>query len=243
MSRRYRTNSIVGFARPDERASLGDSHVDQAMTRIKKQQQVMVTMLTDYPVSLERTLSMLFRDDDIDKLSQVRDMVTTRTDTLHYDLNDRVQLGICYEGAKVPTINTSRLFIQPERVGPLLTMVSSIHAIHRQFEELKAVLRWLNRNATPGAIRYFFPQAMKLCPDSPIWKDLQEVPSRYTTPLNYNDWAQPIRDAAALVAQVMLMPSDVKERPRETMWLTFAETMVPIGGSSSYSTEAMTYNL
>lgn len=237
--------------RPEERSSLGDSHLNEAITNINKVQQQAVALMTHYQPTREKTLSMLFHDTDIEKLRQVRGLIKTDTNIKTYAIgtaeDDDINLSIDYEGAAVPSIQPEALAIYPDRVGPLLDFTVAVKAEHRKYEELKGVLRWLNRNATPGAIRYFFPQAMKLVPTSPIWRDLQEVPSRYTTPSDYGIWAQVLRDAANTVAGMMLFPSDTHARERKQMWLTFKPIPVHLDQSdpnkTHYKTDQVIYNL
>lgn len=249
-----RRNSFSGVPRsynPDERASLGDTHVNDAIIAINGIQQRAVATMTHYQPTRENTLGMLFADNDMAKLRMVRGLVRTDTDIKTYEIgkaeDHHVTLSINYEGATVPSIQPEAMHIYLDRVGPLLDFTAVVKAEHAKYEELKAVLRWLNRSATPGAIRYFFPQAMKLVPTSPIWKDLQEVPTRYTTPPDYGIWAQVIRDAANTVAGMMLLPDEVQARPRKQMWLTFKPIEVHLDQSDPnkmhYKTDQIIYNL
>lgn len=251
MSRRNSYNAVPRSYNPDERASLGDYHVNEAITKINGIQQQAVALMTHYQPTREKTLSMLFHDTDIAKLQQVRGLVRTDTNIKTYEIGKSedhdIALSINYEGAFVPSIEPTALAIYPDRVRPLLDFTVAVKAEHRKYEELKGVLRWLNRTATPGAIRYFFPQAMKLVPTSPIWKDLQEVPSRYTTPPDYGTWAQVIRDAANTVAAMMLFPTDTHGRDRKQMWLTFKTVSVHLDQSDPnkvhYKTDQVIYNI
>lgn len=254
MARRNSFSLVPSSFGADERSSLGDSHVSDAITAINKVQQRAVATMTHYPHTREGTLSMLFHDTDIAKLKLVRGMVETDSEHKTYPLpggrlgvKPEIVLTINFNGAMVPAIQPTAMRIYPDRIEPLLAFTAAVKAEHDKYEELKGVLRWLNRNATPGAIRYFFPQAMKLVPTSPIWKDLQEVPSRYTTPPDYGVWAQVIRDAANTVAGMMLLPADVEPRKRERLWLTFKTIPVHLDQSDPnkvhYSTDQVIYNL
>lgn len=249
MGRRNSFSTVPRHYTSDERSSLGDTHVNDAIIAIIGMQQRAVAAMTHYTHTREGTLSMLFSDDTIDKLKQVRGMVKAANSFKSYEIGTKpdVSLSISYEGAMVPAIEEDAVRIQSERVGPLHDFTVAVRDEHVKYEELKGVLRWLNRNCTPGAIRFFFPQAMKLVPHSPIWKDLQEVPSRYTTPADYGVWAPVIRSAANTVAGMMLLPADVQARPRDTMWLTFKETSVHLDQSDPhkvhYKTDRVIYNL
>jgi hypothetical protein len=199
--------------------------------------------MTHYPHSREGTLPMLFRDDDLAKLEAVRGMVDPMSDTEVYGIAPDVHLTINYKEARVPTIDANRLFMQQDRITPLVSFIAEVKAIHDKFEEVKAVLRWLNCNATPGAIRYYWPTILELCPNSPAFADLQNVPTRYHNPPGIHNWLQSIRDAAATVAGSLLLPSDAAPRLKKQMWLTFASTTVHLGSEILYITDQMTYYL
>jgi hypothetical protein len=240
---RGRNLSHIQANHGDARSSIGDSHVDLAVGTLKKTAEASVSLLTTYNHSRGGTLPMLFDDDDLDKLRQVRGMVRTQGDIRGYAMGQGVHLYIDFEEALVPAIETIRLRINPDRVGPLLTYINEVKAVHDRFEEVKGVLQWLNRNATPGAVRYYWPMAMKLCPQAPVWRDLQEVPTRYSTPPHIGDWIQSLKDAAATVTGSIMMPSDAKPNPRGKMWLTFAPRTIRLSEHSTYSTDQMTYHI
>jgi len=233
------------FRNPAHRQSIGDAHVNEATAAMAKTQIASVSLLTRYSTSREETLRMLFRDDDLAKLEQVRGMVKTSGDVRTYDIGPYATLSIDFAGALVPAIEPSRLYLSSQliRAPSLLTYVAEVRAVHDRFEEVKAVLRWLNHYATPGAIRYYWPMAMKLCPKSTIWRDLQDVPSRYIEPPHVGDWTQSLKDAAATVTGSLMMPSDTKPRDRKNMWLTFAPRVVSLSDDSKYSTDQMSYNI
>lgn len=239
MARRNR----LRVANPEQRQSIGDAHVDSAVGHLKRTAQITAGVMASYQPTREATLSMLFRDDDIAKLKAVRGMVETANTVKSYTIVDGVDLSINFRDALVPAIEEDVMCMHPERIAPLLTFIAEVRAVHDRFEEVKGVLRWMNRNATPGAIRYYWPTAMKLCPQSRIWEDLQEVPTRYTTPEKIGDWSQSIKDAAATVAGAAMLPSEATPRDRGLMWLTFQSRTVELSARSNYETDMMVYNL
>ena len=121
--------------------------------------------------------------------------------------------------------------------------IEDVAAIHFQFEEVKGVLRWLNRNATPGAIRFYFPSVLKLCPTSLAFADLQHVPARYSNPQHIGSWIEPIKTAAATVAGSALLPTGVEPRPRSKMRLTFPMTTVNPDVNAAYRTDQIIYHI
>lgn len=241
MGRGRKQIGVLTPQRADERASIGDVHVSNAGDALNRTCAATVAEMTHYGRTREQTLPMLFRDDDLDKLKQVRGMVKTASDTRSYQIQPNVTLNIDYEGALVPAIEGARLYMQPNRVGPLLTYIAEVKAIHDRFEEVKAVLRYLNRQATPGAIRYYWPSALKLCPNTTAFADLVEVPSRYTIPPKIGDWMQCLKDAATTVTGSLMLPATAKARTRDKMWLTFPSTTVRLTLDARYDTDHMHY--
>lgn len=229
---------------PGERASIGDAWVNEAVANINRMCQKAMAVMTDYTPTREATLHMLFRDEDMEAMARVRGMVTPQYNILHYEIEPRTFLHINYDGAKVPAIDQSRLAIYRDRAEPLFRHIDAARAVHDRYEEIKGVLRWLNRNATPGAVRYLWPSAMKLCPQAPIWRDLMDVPARYTTPLGVSGWTQAFKDSANTLAQAALLPDDATQRPRQKMWLCFETREVRTDiDRGFYDTDQMIYNL
>jgi hypothetical protein len=227
----------------DERSSIGDVHVDNAVNALNRTCFITAATMAEYRGTRESTLPMLFRDDTLDKLKQVRGMVEPSKHIATYQVDNATSLTIDFRDAMMPTIRPEMLFKQEDRIGPLLEYIAQVKAVHDQFEEVKAVLRWLNRNATPGAIRYYFPTIMKLCPRSPAFADLQKVPSRYSTPPGLGFWNQSLKNAATAVAGSLMLPSQAAPRPRGLMWLTFNCSDVHLSGDTKYTTDQMIYNL
>lgn len=241
-------NAYRHISRPSssERASMGDTPVEAAIARLKTVQQKAVTTMTSFHGSIHSVIPLLFHPDIIERAVNARDIIKPMTNTIEYDMGHDVRLSLDYEGNKVPPIQPQRLQTQPG-FSLIQTYIDAVMAVHMQYEELKGVVRWLNRNATPGAIRYLFPQAMKLVPDSPIWKDLQAVPSRYSQPDDIAAWTQPIKDAANTFVAVALLPEDAKPRGRDrAMWLTFKQRKVHLDVTDPhkmhYMTDEIIYN-
>lgn len=242
MSRRSHTRHVS--TQPGERASIGDAWVNEAVANINRMCQKAMAVMTDYHHTREATLQMLFRDEDREAMARVRGMVAPKWDILHYEIEPGVQLHIDYTGALVPAIEPSQLSIYLDRAEPLFRHIDAARAVHNRYEEIKGVLRWLNRNATPGAVRYLWPSAIKLCPNAPIWRDLMDVPARYNVPLGVSGWTQAFKDSANTLAQTALLPDDATQRPRQNMWLAFSSREVRTDiDRGFYDTDLMIYNL
>lgn len=230
------------FRDPEERSSLGDSHVEGAVIDINNTCASTVAVMARYTPTLDQTLHMLFPDDVYAKVAQVRGMIAPSTYTKRYDLGGGALLSIDYTSAWVLPIEDDMMRIDPSRASPLMHYVKEVRAIHTKFEEVKAMLRWLNRTATPGAIRYFWPTALKLCPQSPALLAQAAVPTRFHQPPDIGARLQMLKDAAATVTGSLMLPNDAKPAVRGTMWLTFIAEKVHCG-EVSYRTDQMIYNM
>lgn len=243
-------NQYRHITRPasSQRASLGDGPVDSAIGRLKQVQQKAVSTMTSYPGSRRGVIDLLFDPDTIRRANDARNIIKPQTTTIEYDMGCDVRLSLDFDGEITPAIQASNLCLQSGFIPLVNKFINEVKAVHLQYEEVKAVVRWLNRNATPGAIRYLFPQAMKLVPDSPIWKDLQQVPSRYSQPDGIAAWTQPIKDAANTFACMALLPEEAKARERvRGMWLTFKSSKVHLDRVNDphavhYMTDEIIYN-
>jgi len=214
---------------PDLKSAIGDHYVDEAIAGLTRTAAETVAVMTEYPHTREHTLPMLFDADVLERAERARGIIVPNSEVEAYPIMPSVNLCINFKGAKVPTISPTAFRLQPI-AGPLLSYAQQVKAIHEQFSEVKAVLKWLNRNATIGAIRYYWPSVLQLCPNSPALKDMQHVPTRYTVPQGISLWTQSLKDAAATVAGSLLLPAEAKARTKNTMWLTFPQYTVERGG-------------
>lgn len=218
--------------------------MEDAINKINHMQQCAVAALTEYPVRIDQTIAMLFNDEDVAKSAAVRNIITPSGWVRGYTILPDTTLAIDYDDdrdrAHCLPINPTRFQPNPFRIAPLNDFIGKVGAIYLQYEEVKGVLRWLNTNATLGAIRYYFPAAMQLCPATFAGMG---VPSRHDTPDGVSVWLQPIRDAAATVASATMLPKDVEPRKRHALWLTFSSRKVSLGDTGAhYTTDQITLN-
>lgn len=241
MSRRYRN---LSFKMTTDRSSIGEAHVDRAVDTISKQcKQTIATMLS-YTKTVEQTVDMLFEPTTIERSRTAHGVVIEPHNRVVYQVGDKVSISLSYEDTKLLPIRKDVVRYQAHLYGELEQYIKDVWAIHHKFEEVKAVLKWLNRNATPGAVRYYWPTAMKLCPESTIWRDLQDVPSRYNEPKDVRVWTQAMKDAANTMAAAELLPKDTDTPDPGAMHLTFSEVDVnpdPTFSEVKYRTQQMTY--
>ena len=213
-------------------ASIGDHAVLDACTALDVACQKAVAIMVEWPHTMPETGYMMFRDEDVAKLRAARQLMTPASEWGRYDVapDARLELGFENSGIAPPIAEAYQI---TDRTRPLLEMVEKVRAIYTQYEECKALVRWLNKNATPGAVRYYFPGVLALLSGSHGHGVPQELPSRHTTPPEIHNMLPVIRDASTLVAAMQMLPSDARmrfARPTQTMNLTFYPTILSSEG-------------
>lgn len=241
MGRRRRRSSFGGR---EERSTMGDHALECAIAKVETMQAKAVNLMTSYGETTPHTISMLFDPVDIRKAEAACGVVDTHTQQLEYQVADRCGLTLMYTHmtrlGPLP-IRQDRMVLQPHATK-LLKFVADVRAVHEQYEDVKAVLRWLNKNATAGAIRYYWPPALKLTQgQTSAFDTLQDVPTRFATPSGIGKWAQLLRETSSTLAGAAMMPSDAKAKDHDEMWLTFREYNVQRGEVSYHTNSRMYY--
>ena len=96
--------------------------------------------------------------------------------------------------------------------------LEDIRGVHMRFNMLRDLLEWFDKNATPGAIKYYFPCLAALIP-SDVGVHVRESPFhkadgiRYKEPVGIAQHLPEIRSCAALVASALLL---LKAEPNGT---------------------------
>lgn len=221
------------------------NEMETTISRLNQQSWVTVAVLTKYEHTIDQTIAMLFPDEIIARSAAAKGIVYPSGWTREYELGTNAgpfTLGLNYEkGAHCLPIQDTQVCFNHARGMPLLAYIREVEKVYLQFEEVKGVLRWLNHNATLGAIRYYFPQVLKLCPATFAGMG---VPSRHDTPAGIHDWLQPMRDAAATVVSAIMLPEDARPKERDAMWLTFASRKITLSvDGPQYSTDRMIFSI
>lgn len=227
------------------RSSLGDTHLKLGEQTIHNMMQRTAAVMLDHVPSRDKVIAMLFDPIHIEKAQAACGLVMPNSERIEYELPGMKYIGLVvnFDGSHCLPIRKERMNPQ-QSITPLLDLAIRAHNIYLQFEEAKAVLRWLNKNATPGAIRYYFPAARKLCPAAEMPDD---VPTNYGEPVNVHRWLDRIRRASVTLAAAAMIPDDVRIRQRDQLWINFATRTITDGGPAhilaQYDTDYGTFNL
>lgn len=237
MGRRRRRSS---FSAREERSTMGDHALETACAKVEQMQEKAVNLMTSYGETAEHTVWNMFEPNTIDRARAAKGVVDTHTTALEYQVADKVGLTVQYADCSMLAIRQDRMVLQPNATK-LLKFVAEVRAVHEQYEDVKAVLRWLNTNATAGAIRYYWPPALKLTQgNTSAFDTLQDVPVRFATPKDIGKWAQLLRETSTTLAGAAMMPSDAKAKHHDEMWLTFRSYNVQ-RGEVSYQADSRMY--
>jgi hypothetical protein len=209
-----------------ERESIGDLEVSQACAALTAAAARHADMAVPWKPEINATLQMIFPQDTINRAVAAQGIIMPRYAAETYKgIATGVTLSIGYEDTGVPTIDKACLDLQPSATR-LLHTIEEIRGVYHKYEKVKYVLRWMNRNATPGAIRHYWPSALQLCPGSTALQGVSGGAARYSEPPEIGGMLQMIRDTAATVAALALMPDTAVPRPRTHLWLTFHPTTI-----------------
>ena len=239
---RYSRHKVGLYKNKDDRSSFGESHMETALTALNQAQQKAAAVMAHLHASRNDVIHMLLDDDSYNRLRAVHHIVESPGNVQHYGVVG-ANLHIDFNGSGIYPFKPTAMKLQTDRSEPLLTFLADLARVHWAYEEVRGTLKWLNRNATPGAIRYYWPSAMKLVETSPIWADLQEVPTRFTIPAHITDWSQIFKDTATTVSSMAMLPNDAVPRIRDKMWVTFPTKKIEVGANCVFATDAITYNV
>lgn len=230
MGRRYTGRTVS--TNPGERNSIGDYYVDEACKAIDKVAKAEAAMLIEHiPVSTQ-LIDSLFKPDHLVKLRQAYGLVEPSHWLTSYDLKPHVAGTLAIQFNNTGTLPPNGNLVSPnDAAKPFFATCQEIRDIHIKWGAVKHMLRWFNRNATPAAIRAYWPAVMNLCKDAPNVKAMGEkTPERYDMPPGLNNMLALVRETAGTVATMQLI-DDRKGRENNGLFLTIPEGDVMVAGS------------
>jgi hypothetical protein len=186
------------------------------------------------------TLDWLFSADVLQKAAAVRGIVTPESMYERYNIAD-VQLTLDFKNLPMPTIMSRAATPDLSKGASFVAAIKTAKEIQHKYARVKHLLRWLDANATPGAIRTYWPAVVALCPRSGIAK-LPSTPTRCATPVSIGEMLPLIRETAGTVAAMQMIPADVTVRMTNDMWIVLLSSTEELEGAT-YVVEAITINL
>lgn len=100
-------------------------------------------------------------------------------------------------------VPNSKVVVKPVDAAIYASM-NEVERVVREFAKAKHVLKWLDKHATLGAIRYYWPTVLSLIPGGGPFNG--EVPASYREPDGIHKMLPFLRDTASTVASALLCP-------------------------------------
>lgn len=215
-----------------QRASIGDYYVEEACNALNMAMQIEATMFVQ-PIEQRALLPMVIPDDVMDKLRAAAPYAAMPGLSRNYDMRPHAAayITIDFDGMGRRIIPPHALMVHPERWEPLREKLVALDELRNKWGAVKYVLRWCNRNMTPGAVRNIWPSALALCPESASMKEMKgAAPVRYDQPAKLGEMLPLIRYTAGIVAGMQMLPSDVTPRKREAVQVALNEPTAMVEG-------------
>lgn len=168
----------------------------------------------------EQLIDWLFDPDKIKRLRSVKGLVAPASDRNSYPLGAGCRLSMDFQMATTPTPMEGAWAIQPEAV-PFTTTVAELKALYEQFCKVRYVANWLDANATPGAVRHYWPTMLSLAPNSEALKEASTF--RYVEPAGISALLPLLRETAAIVVGALLLPKKELASQEKPMYVAFSD--------------------
>lgn len=204
-----------------QRSSIGDTYVEDACKALDRAAQIEANIFVTDAFTPEQVISMIIPDDIVQRAKDAFGIVRPAYGEREYNCWAEMSVTVAHqhnEATRLLPIEPEHMRIYNDRFAPLHEAAATINAIWLKYQEVRWLLRWFNRNATPGAVRNYWPSVLTLCPKSPSIE--AEGPSRYSTPNGIGQLLPLIRSTSTTVATMQMLPSDAEPRPRSTVRLT-----------------------
>jgi hypothetical protein len=207
-----------------QRASIGDQEVTNAVVRINEVMKAEIAMNIEKEFTAMHCLNMFFPDDLQARLMAVRHCVTPQSQIGLYPIGgDKMATCVNWTKTGIPTPSPDAMQPHHDRMDLFFSAIDTIRAARIKYGKVVYLLRWFNQNATPAAVRNFWPSALALVPGSKFAVDNAEAPSRYSSPQGIGKLLPLLRETSGTVAGMQLIPRDFAGRKQNQVWLTMPQ--------------------
>jgi hypothetical protein len=210
-----------------QRASIGDQEVANAVLRIHGVMKAEIAMNIEKEFTAMHCLNMFFPDDLQDRLMAVRHCMTPASHVGIYQIGGvGTHVHVNWIKTGIPTPSPDVMRPHHDRMDLFFSAIDTISAARIKYGKVVHLLRWFNQNATPAAVRNFWPSALALVPGSKFAVDNAEAPSRYSSPQGIGQLLPLLRETSGTVAGMQLIPRDFAGRKQNQVWLTMTPTNI-----------------
>lgn len=166
----------------------------------------------------EALIDGLFRPHVVAKLRAVKGMVNPSSWRNSYELCTGCTLSLDFRDSSIVTPMNAEFQPQPS-AGPFIDAVNQLKNVYESFMKVQHVMNWLDANATPGAMRHYWPTIMSLAPKCPAL--IEASTFRHTDPPGISTLLPLLRETAGTVASALLLPKREVAQDSDPMIVNF----------------------
>jgi len=187
-------------------------------------------------------MGWLFPAKTLDILRQAAAVSYESSSRMNYSVAKDVDLFVYFDKQTKPMLApaSAAMSIDPVAALPLLDTIAQMRKVFESFAAVDHVMRWLDNNATPGAIRYYWPTMLSLVPDCAAVNI--ETPTRFIEPKGLAPLLPLLRETATTVASALLLPANDEQGTTKGLSLQFSQQTFMMHGIEIVA-EPKTYNL
>ena len=194
-----------------------------ALHKVKTLEKAMVSTMVPLDFDLQAVCNWCFPADALAKLREAMPLVDCVTHCHTYPIEIEgvsTRLSLELDGIGYPAPNETLFKLPPGNL--LYDAIIHIQKIVKQFNEVRMVINWMDKNASVGALRYYFPAILSLIPadKTPLFEVNGNV---HKTPQGIADYIPLIRDRVSpLIVSALLLPDPpYTATPQETVNVWF----------------------
>ena len=179
-----------------------------ALHKVKTLEKAMVSTMVPLNFDLQAICNWCFPADALAKLREALPLVDSATHRHTYPIKIEgilTRLSLELDGIGYPALNETLFKLPPGNL--LYDAIIHMQKIVKQFNEVRIVIDWMDKNASVGALRYYFPAILSLIPadNTPLFEVNGNV---HKTPQGIADYVPLIRDRVSpLIVSALFLPA------------------------------------
>ena len=179
-----------------------------ALHKVKTLEKAMVSTMVPLNFDLQAICNWCFPADALAKLREALPLVDSATHRHTYPIKIEgilTRLSLELDGIGYPALNETLFKLPPGNL--LYDAIIHMQKIVKQFNEVRMVINWMDKNASVGALRYYFPAILSLIPadNTPLFEVNGNV---HKTPQGIADYIPLIRDRVSpLIVSALFLPA------------------------------------
>lgn len=191
--------------RPAEKSALSPKARDHVLWQLDKLRDSTITAMVTTDTTRKQIIEFMFSENTRRILREAHGVVDGGSEMVMYELAPHINLRIGEWGAHNMAPPAPEVVeIDHAKASNLLAAVTEISRILDDFASVKTVVKWLDKNASINAFRYYFPSVLSLVPEK--HRVPYELSDRFVEPQGVAEYVPLIRESASIVASSLLLP-------------------------------------